>query len=52
MSNQKKVWFVKIKPKTSSEQILKQIITAMEKAGWKINNKKCEDKNKDGEYPH
>ena len=33
-------WSIIIKPKTSEEKILKQILKAMKKAGWKIVNKK------------
>ncbi len=45
MSNHNKVWFVKIKPNTSRRQILKQILTAMKKAGWKFVNEKSGEKN-------
>ena len=45
MSNHNKAWFVKIKPNTSRRQILKQILTAMKKAGWKFVNDKSGGKN-------
>ena len=40
MKYNNKNWSVTIKPKTSEEKILKQILKAMKKAGWKIVNKK------------
>ena len=40
MKYNNKNWAVIIKPKTSEEKILKQILKAMKKTGWKIVNKK------------
>ena len=45
MSNHNKAWFVKIKPNISRQQIKKQILTAMKKAGWKFVNEKSGGKN-------
>lgn len=45
MSNHNKVWFVKIKPNTSRQQIEKQILTAMKKAGWKFVDERSGGKN-------
>lgn len=45
MHSRKKAWFVKIKPNTSRQQILTQILTAMKKAGWKIVDEKSGGKN-------
>ena len=39
MNNHKNAWFVKIKPNTSRQEIRKQILTAMKKAGWKFIDK-------------
>ena len=44
MKYNNKNWSVIIKPKTSEEEILKQILKAMKKAGWKIVNKKSRGK--------
>ena len=45
MSYHNKAWFVKIKPNTSRQQIKKQILTAMKKAGWKFVDEKSGGKN-------
>ena len=44
MKYNNKSWSVIIKPKTSEEEILKQILKAMKKAGWKIVDKKSREK--------
>ena len=44
MKYNNKNWSVIIKPKTSEEEILKQILKAMKKAGWKIADKKSREK--------
>ena len=45
MINHRKTWFVKIKPKTSRQEIRKQILAAMKKAGWKFIDNKFGEKN-------
>ncbi|WP_179850318.1 hypothetical protein [Candidatus Pelagibacter communis] len=45
MKYNNKSWSVIIKPKTSEEEILKQILKAMKKVGWKFVNKKSGGKN-------
>ena len=45
MSNHNEAWFVKIKPNTSRQQIEKQILTAMKKAGWKFVDERSGGKN-------
>ena len=44
MKYNNKSWSIIIKPKTSEEEILKQILKSMKKAGWKIADKKSREK--------